>query len=60
MERNQYPSNFYETIISATIEKTVKLCNEKADNDDPNKEKSPAKVSWIIQYRGLPTDNLIE
>ena len=59
MERKQYPSNFYESIISATTEKTVKPCNEKVNNDDANNENSPAKVSLIIQHRGLETDNFI-
>ena len=27
LEQNQYPPNFYEPIISATVEKTVKPCN---------------------------------
>ena len=59
MERKQYPCNFYEPIISATIEKTVKPCNEKVNNDDANNENSPAKVSLVIQHRGLQTDNFI-
>ena len=60
MERNQHSTNFYEPIISATIEKMVKPCNEKVNKDDENNENSPAKVSLIIQYRGLPTDNFIK
>ena len=60
LERNQYPPNFYEPIISATIEKTVKTCIGKVNNDDPNNENLLAKVNLIIQYRGLPTDNFIK
>ena len=43
LERNQYPPNFYEPIISATVEKIVKPCNEKVNNDDANNENSTAK-----------------
>ena len=46
LERNQYPPNFYEPIISATAEKIVKPYIEK--------------VNLIIQYRGLPTYNFIK
>ena len=60
MEQNQYPPNFYEPIISATIEKIVKLCIEKVNNKDANNENLPAKVNLIIQYQGLPTDNFIK
>ena len=49
LEWNQYPPNFYEPIISATIEKIVKPCNEKVNSDDANNENSPAKVNLIIQ-----------
>ena len=42
LERNQYPPNFYEPIISATVEKIVKPCNEKVNNDDANNENSTA------------------
>ena len=43
LERNQYPPIFYEPIISATIEKIVKSCNAKVNNDDANNENSTAK-----------------
>ena len=49
MERNQYPPNFYDPIISGTIEKIVKPYNEKVNSDDANNENSPAKVNLIIQ-----------
>ena len=49
MEWNQYPPNVYEPLISATIEKIVKPCNEKVNSDDANNESSPAKVNLIIQ-----------
>ena len=51
---------FYETIISATLEKIVKPCNEKVNNDDASNENSPTKVNLITQYRDLPTDNFIK
>ena len=60
LEWNQYPPNFYEPIISATIEKNVKTCNEKVNCDDANNENSPAKVNSIMQYQCLPTDNFIK
>ena len=60
LEWNQYPPNFYEPIISATIEKIVKPCNQKVNNDDANNENSRAKVNLIVRYRGLPTDNFIK
>ena len=60
LEWNQYPPNFYEPIISATIEKNVKPCNEKVNCDDANNENSPAKVNSIMQYQCLPTDNFIK
>ena len=47
-EQNVYPPNFYKLIISATIEKIVKPCNEKVHSDDVNNENSPAKVNLII------------
>ena len=50
LERNQCPPNFCEPIISATIEKIVKPCIEKVNNDDANNGNSPPKVNLIIQY----------
>ena len=60
MEQNQYPLDFYGPIISLTIEKIVKPCNKKVNNDDANNKNSPAKVNLIIQYRVLPSDNFIK
>ena len=60
MTRNQYPPIFYEAIISATLEKIVKPCNEKVNNGDASNENSPTKVNLITQYRDLPTDNFIK
>ena len=50
LERNQCPPDFYEPIISATIEKIVQPCIEKVNNDDANNGNSPPKVNLIIQY----------
>ena len=60
LERNQNQPNFYEPIISATIEKIVKPCIENVNNDDASNKNSPAEVKLIIQYQGLPTDNFIK
>ena len=60
MERKQYPPNFYEPVISATIEKIVKPCNEKVNNDDATNENSLTRVNLMIQYWGLPTDNFMK
>ena len=60
MEQNQYPPNFYEPIISATIENIVKPSIEKVNNADVNNKNLPAKVNLIIQYIGLPTDNFVK
>ena len=43
LEQNQYPPNFYEPIISATIEKIVKPCIQNVNNDDANNENLPVK-----------------
>ena len=53
-------TRFYEPIISATIEKIVKPCNKKVNNNDANNKNSPAKVNLIIQYQCLLTDNFIK
>ena len=45
MERNQNQPNFYEPIISATIEKIVKPCIENVNNDDASNKNSPAEVN---------------
>ena len=60
LERNQYPPNFYELIISASTENIVKPSIEKVNNADVNNKNLPAKVNLIIQYIGLPTDNFIK
>ena len=49
LEWNQYPPNFFKPIISATIEKIVKSCTDKDNNNDADNENSPAKVNLIIQ-----------
>ena len=60
LEQYQYPPNFYKPITSAKIEKIIKPCIEKVNNDDANNENLPAKMNITIQYRGLPTDNFIK
>ena len=60
LELNQYPPNFFKPIISATIEKIVKSCTDKDNNNDADNENSPAKVNLIIQCWGLHTDNSIK
>ena len=60
LDWNQYPPNFYEPIISATVEKIVKPGVKKVNNDDANNENLPAKVNLIIQYQRLKSDNFIK
>ena len=60
MDWNQYPPNFYEHSISATVEKIVKPGIKKVNNDDGNNENLPAKVNLIIQYQRLRSDNFIK
>ena len=61
LEWNQYPADFYDPIISATIKKIV--CPEEPpchlnEQTSPKMEESPP-MQMRLQYRGRVTDNVI-
>ena len=60
LERNQYPPEFYDTIISQTIEKLVSKQDLTAQPQSsvPAAE-TPSSYMLLLQYRGRETDNLV-
>ena len=54
LEKNQYPSNFYEPIIRDTIEKIV-LKTGKKDEDD---QQDSYRIK--LQYRGFTTEQFVK
>ena len=60
LERNQYPPEFYDTIIYQTIEKIVSKQDPPAQPpaQTPPAE-TPSSYMLLLQYRGRETDNLV-
>ena len=54
LEKNQYPSNFYEPIIRDTIEKIV-LKSGKNEEDD---QQDSYRIK--LQYRGFATEQFVK
>jgi len=63
LERNQYPPEFYDNIISTTIEKIVTSTNTPPSSPSETAQGVPAdnQQSYLlsVQYRGRDTDNLV-
>ena len=58
LKRNQYPPVFYEPNIYSAIDKIV-----TSDNDDETTSTNTSpqpKVNLFLQYKGVPTENLIK
>ena len=62
LQRNQYPQDFYDPIISKTIEKLVApKVNQKDEEVDFTSQKSNiVKQNIFIEYRGIATDHIIK
>ena len=62
LQRNQYPQDFYDPIISNAIEKLVSpKVNQKDQEEDATSQKSnTVKQNVFIEYRGIATDKKIE
>ena len=54
LEKNQYPSNFYEPIIRDTIEKIVLKTGKKEEDD----QQESYRIK--LQYRGFATEQFVK
>ena len=54
LEKNQYPSNFYEPIIRDTIEKIVLKSGKKEEDDQQDSYRIK------LQYRGFATEQFVK
>ena len=61
LQRNQYPQNFYDPVISNTIEKLVfPKVNQKNQEEDATSQKiNVVKQTVFIEYRGIPSGRFI-
>ena len=62
LQRNQYPQDFYDPIISNTIEKLLSFKeNQKYQEEDATSQKiSVVKQNVFIEYRAIATDRFIK
>ena len=62
LQRNLYPKNFYDPIISNTIEKLMSpKVNQKDQEEDVTRQKSNViKQNFFIEYRGIVNDRFIK
>ena len=62
LQRNQYPQDFYDPIISKTIKNLVSpKVNQKDQEVDFTSQKSNiVKQNIFIEYRGIATDHIIK
>ena len=60
LERNQYPPEFYDGIISATVEKII-MNSKTAQTTTAGNEQAESEQLYLlaIQYRGRDADNLV-
>ena len=62
LEKNQYPPNFYEPIISATLTKIHNHTEEENEEVRPEEEGQNVQMKHriMLQYRGAPTDQFVK
>ena len=58
LQRNQYPPNFFDPIISNTIEKLVspKVNQKYKEEDATSQKRNVVKQNVFIECRGIATD----
>ncbi|XP_066927934.1 uncharacterized protein [Clytia hemisphaerica] len=59
LEKNQYPPEFYDPIISSTIEKIISKENKQLLTSNQEPKQKQAKVKFFVEYCGKVTDNFI-
>ena len=60
LERNQYPPEFYDGIISATVEKIIMNSKAVQTTTAANEQAESEQLYLLaVQYRGRDTDNLV-
>ena len=60
LKKNQYPPEFYDQIISTTIDKLKGSVMPEADPPTNTNEPSAPKHLYRIQYRGRVTDSYVK